>query len=82
MEDFKYYKKMLNKIRNLGIRVYLDDFGTGYSSLSYLKAIPIDYIKIDKSFIDDITEDRKQSAIVSALIQLAHGIDLTPRIQL
>ncbi|MBV7271505.1 bifunctional diguanylate cyclase/phosphodiesterase [Clostridium sp. PL3] len=76
MEDFRYYKKMLNKIRDLGIKVYLDDFGTGYSSLSYLKDIPIDYIKIDKSFIDDITEDKRQSAIVSALIQLAHGIDL------
>lgn len=76
MEDFRYYKKMLSKIRDLGIKVYLDDFGTGYSSLSYLKAIPIDYIKIDKSFIDDIAKDKKQSAIVSALIQLAHGIDL------
>lgn len=76
MKDFRYYKKMLNKIRDLGIKVYLDDFGTGYSSLSYLKTIPIDYIKIDKSFIDDIAKDKKQSAIVSALIQLAHGIGL------
>ncbi len=75
MEDFRYFKKMLNKIRDLGIKVYLDDFGTGYSSLSYLKTIPVDYIKIDKSFIDDIAKDKKQSAIVSALIQLAHGID-------
>lgn len=75
MEDFRYFKKMLNKIRDLGIKVYLDDFGTGYSSLSYLKTIPVDYIKIDKSFIDDIGKDKKQSAIVSALIQLAHGID-------
>ena len=60
----------------MGINIYLDDFGTGYSSLNYLRKLPIDFIKIDKSFIDEITINSKDSFIASSLIDLAHGIHL------
>ena len=56
--------------------VSLDDFGTGYSSLTYLKQLPVDTIKIDKSFIDDITKDNTQSNLVNAIIEMAHILGL------
>lgn len=61
--------KKLNQLKELRIRISLDDFGTGYSSLSYLEKLPIDIIKIDKSFIDDLTAD--QSAMVSTILSIA-----------
>lgn len=76
MENFEETENLLEKIRNLGIDISLDDFGTGYSSLNYLKSLPINCIKIDKSFIDEILTDEKQNFISSALINLAHGINL------
>jgi diguanylate cyclase (GGDEF)-like protein len=76
MENFQQTEKLLKKITDLGIDISLDDFGTGYSSLNYLKSLPIDCIKIDKSFIDEILTDKKQNFISSALINLAHGINL------
>lgn len=76
MENFDQTEKLLDKIRSLGIDISLDDFGTGYSSLNYLKSLPINCIKIDKSFIDEILTDKKQNFISSALINLAHGINL------
>lgn len=76
IENFQRSEKVLNKIREIGMKIYLDDFGTGYSSLNYLKSLPINYIKIDKSFIDGITTDEKQRFIASVLINLAHGIGL------
>ncbi|MEK6263818.1 MAG: EAL domain-containing protein, partial [Clostridium sp.] len=68
---------ILNKLKSMGINIYLDDFGTGYSSLNYLRKLPIDFIKIDKSFIDEVTINSKDSFIASSLIALAHGINLT-----
>lgn len=76
MENFEQTENLLKKIRSLGIDISLDDFGTGYSSLNYLKSLPINCIKIDKSFIDEILTDKKQNFISSALINLAHGINL------
>ena len=67
---------MLNKLRGMGIHVSLDDFGTGYSSLNYLKRLPIDTLKIDKSFVDNITVDAKDEIIAKAIIELAHKMDL------
>ena len=72
-------KKVLNcllKLRDLGINIALDDFGTGYSSLSYLKQLPINTLKIDKSFIDNIVTNEREKAIVDGIIQLAQKIDL------
>jgi diguanylate cyclase (GGDEF)-like protein len=68
--------QILTELSNLGIGLAIDDFGTGYSSLSYLKQLPLDYLKIDKSFIDGVTSDRKDQAIVRATIVMAHGLNM------
>jgi diguanylate cyclase (GGDEF)-like protein len=67
---------MLNKIRNLGISISIDDFGTGYSSLPYLKKLPVNKIKIDRSFIMEVPHDKDDVAIVRAIIALAENLDL------
>ena len=63
--------------KNMGIRVAIDDFGTGYASLSYSKRFPFDILKIDKSFVRNITEDRQNAAITIAIIQMAHSMNMT-----
>ncbi|MEG4443017.1 EAL domain-containing protein [Microcoleus sp. AT9_B5] len=63
--------------RDMGIKIAIDDFGTGYSSLSYPKRFPFDAIKIDKSFIRDIADDRQNAAITIAIIQMAHCMNMT-----
>ncbi|MBU3004600.1 sensor domain-containing protein [Paraglaciecola arctica] len=67
----------LNHLHKLGIKIALDDFGTGFSSLSYLKKFPIDIIKIDRSFIKDITTDENDSLITKAVIRLGESLGLT-----
>jgi len=67
---------VLEQIRNLGIKISVDDFGTGYSSLSYLKNLPVDILKIDASFIRDITYDPGSQAIVKAIITFAEAFNL------
>ncbi|WP_041830006.1 putative bifunctional diguanylate cyclase/phosphodiesterase [Actinoplanes missouriensis] len=66
----------LKALRALGVRVAIDDFGTGYSSLSYLRQMPVDVLKLDKSFIDDILHSRQQHALVDTIITLAGNLDL------
>lgn len=67
---------MMNQFRSLGILVALDDFGTGYSSLQHLQKMPVDVIKIDKSFIDDITENKQAVSIVKTIVDLAAALEL------
>lgn len=66
----------LNNLKNIGVSISIDDFGTGYSSLSYLKRYPIDTIKIDRSFIQDIESDEKNKAIATTIINLAHNLGM------
>ncbi len=68
--------RKLNKINNLGIGISIDDFGTGYSSLSLLKRLPINRLKIDRSFVKDIPEDEEDVAIIKAIIALAGSLKL------
>jgi len=67
----------LRALRELGVRIAIDDFGTGYSSLSYPRQMPVDVLKIDKSFIDDIPAGVQQRALVDAIVTLARNLDLT-----
>jgi EAL domain-containing protein (putative c-di-GMP-specific phosphodiesterase class I) len=76
IDDIKETLNVLNSMRSLDITLAIDDFGTGYSSLSYLKQFPIDILKIDQSFIRDITTDASDKAIVSAIIAMAQQLDI------
>ncbi len=76
MENLDKNIKMLDKLRKMGIKVSLDDFGTGYSSLNYLRKMPIDNIKIDRSFIDNIMANKKEMNILSSIIDLSKVIGL------
>jgi len=69
-------RETLNKLTQEGIRLSIDDFGTGYSSLSYLKQLPIDTLKIDRSFIMGIPSDKDDTQIASTIISMAHGLGL------
>jgi diguanylate cyclase (GGDEF)-like protein/PAS domain S-box-containing protein len=67
----------LHEIRNLGVRISMDDFGTGYSSLSYLRRFPFDKIKIDQSFIGDLSNDEEALAVVRAILSLADSLKMS-----
>lgn len=77
MNDFIFTIDLLNKFNDMGVTIALDDFGTGYSSLNYLKKLPIQSLKIDKSFVDNITSDPKELAIAKAITTLAHTLNLS-----
>ena len=68
--------RVIQRISAIGVRLSIDDFGTGYSSLSYLKRLPVDEIKIDKSFVINMTEDASDAVIVRSTIDLAHNLGL------
>jgi len=71
VSDMDQAKTILGSLRDLGVKIALDDFGTGYSSLSYLSDLPLDKVKIDKSFIKQIGQDEKADSILGATVQLA-----------
>ena len=76
VEDAKTAAARLRQLRELGIKLAIDDFGTGYSSLSYLRQFPIDILKIDRSFINTITDDEHMPAIVRGLLELAKTLQM------
>ena len=76
MENVTLTMTTLAQLRKLGISIAIDDFGTGHSSLSYLKRFPIDALKIDKSFVDDLPDGVEDTAIVTSVIQLANGLGI------
>ncbi len=77
MKDPEEAIEKLHELKLMGISVAIDDFGTGYSSLNYLKRFPIDTLKIDKTFVSDVCKDPHDTAIVRAIIDLGHALDLT-----
>jgi len=66
----------IQNIKDMGISISIDDFGTGYSSLSYLKQFPVNALKIDRSFIQNISNEKSGMAMVAAIIKLAHALNL------
>ena len=77
MDDLGAVKRTLQQLRAMGMRVSVDDFGTGYSSLAHLKELPIDAMKIDRSFVHDLPHQRGSVAIARAVMQMAQGLSLT-----
>jgi diguanylate cyclase (GGDEF)-like protein len=69
-------KQRLGEMRGLGVKISVDDFGTGYSSLTYLKGLPVDEVKIDKGFVDEIAHDAADRAVVRAVVDIAHTMGL------
>jgi diguanylate cyclase (GGDEF)-like protein/PAS domain S-box-containing protein len=76
IDNFEDTISKLNQIREMGVKVALDDFGTGYSSLNYLRQFPIDALKIDRSFIDEVMRNSQTAAIVKSIISIAHSLNL------
>jgi diguanylate cyclase (GGDEF)-like protein len=77
MEDPPSTASSLEELKGLGVRLAIDDFGTGYSSLAYLTRYSVDYLKIDRSFIDSLGEETEDAVVVSGIISLAHALGLT-----
>ena len=76
MHDAEQFVAMLNELNDLGVQIAIDDFGTGYSSLSYLKRFPVDRLKVDRSFVQDIATDSDDATIVRTIIALGHNLGL------
>jgi EAL domain-containing protein (putative c-di-GMP-specific phosphodiesterase class I) len=76
IEDLEQSAKILSDLKCLGVNIGIDDFGTGYSSLAYLKNLPIDVLKIDQSFIRDMERNPSDKKIISAIIAMAHGLNI------
>ncbi|WP_423409662.1 putative bifunctional diguanylate cyclase/phosphodiesterase [Heyndrickxia sp. MSNUG] len=76
LKDIAYSISVMKALQDLGVKVSIDDFGTGYSSLSYLRNLPIDTLKIDQSFINNLHDDPSDIAIVKAIITMGQGLDV------
>jgi EAL domain-containing protein (putative c-di-GMP-specific phosphodiesterase class I) len=78
MADMELSIVRLRELKELGVQIAIDDFGTGYSSLNYVRRFPVDILKVDKSFIDGVSEDGESSALTAAVIELAGILSLKP----
>ena len=76
ISDDEEVGRILKTVRTLGVEVAMDDFGTGYSSLSHFRRLPVDVIKIDRSFVASVEVDRNSMAVLRAIIQMGHGMDI------
>ena len=76
MKEAETAANALQNLKAFGVQISMDDFGTGYSSLAYLKRFPLDILKIDRTFIRDVTTDTDDAKIVVAMINLAHSLEL------
>ena len=78
IQDMDLAISRLTELKALGVQLAIDDFGTGYSSLNYVRRFPVDILKVDKSFIDGVTEGGESSALTAAVIELASILNLKP----
>jgi diguanylate cyclase (GGDEF)-like protein/PAS domain S-box-containing protein len=78
MQDMELAIERLNQLKRLGVLLAIDDFGTGYSSLNYVRRFPVDILKVDKSFIDEVADGGESSALTAAVIELAGILNLRP----
>jgi EAL domain-containing protein (putative c-di-GMP-specific phosphodiesterase class I) len=78
MQDMELSIERLTELKQLGVKLAIDDFGTGYSSLNYVRRFPVDILKVDKSFIDGVSEEGESSALTAAVIELAGILNLKP----
>lgn len=76
MEDVETAVQVMQELKSMGVHLAIDDFGTGYSSLNYLKQLPLDTLKIDQTFVRDVTTNSNDAAIVKAIIAMAHSMQL------
>lgn len=76
MEDVSSTVGVMHELKSLGVGLAIDDFGTGYTSLSYLKRFPVDFLKIDRSFTEELGEDEEERATMTAIVHIAHAMGL------
>jgi diguanylate cyclase (GGDEF)-like protein/PAS domain S-box-containing protein len=77
MDEVSEAHEMLERLKDLGVKLAIDDFGTGYSSLSYLHRFPVDQVKLDRSFVENLDEDGEGSPIARAVVNMAHALDIS-----
>jgi EAL domain-containing protein (putative c-di-GMP-specific phosphodiesterase class I) len=77
LSDESQANALLTRVRGTGVKVWLDDFGTGFSGLSHLRRVPVDGVKIDRSFVADVLRDPDDLALTSAIIAMAHSLGIT-----
>ena len=76
MGNFEISSQKLEQLQEVGVQIYIDDFGTGFSSFSYLKNLPIDVLKIDRSFISKVSTDIKSQRIIQSILRLANSLGM------
>jgi EAL domain-containing protein (putative c-di-GMP-specific phosphodiesterase class I) len=77
MDDIDHARAILAELKQLGVRIAIDDFGTGYSSLAYLRQLPVDLVKIDRSFVNELDTQTTSHSLAHDIVALAHALDLT-----